>query len=340
MVLITGASGEMGHALIEALAEEGTPVLAADVRPLPHELAQRCVAVLTGAEGDVTSPAFVERAAQFPIGQIFHLAAVLSTVAERDPVRAHRVNVDGTLAVLSLAQQRGEQVRHPVQVMFPSTIAVYGFGSLEEKQRVSAVREDQALHPHTLYGIAKLHCERLGEYYTNHYMQLAGEARWVDFRALRFPGLISAETLPSGGTSDYAPEMLHAAAQGIPYRCFVRPSTRIPFMAMPDGIKALRMLAEAPAEYLSQRVYNIGAFAPTAEEIAAIVRRYFPDAVIEYDVDERRQAIVDSWCADVDDSAARRDWGWQPEYDFERAFAEYLVPAVTRRYRQTTPVQQ
>ncbi len=340
MVLITGASGEMGHALIKALAAEGTPVLAADVRPLPPEQAEQCVAVLTGAEGDVTSHAFVERALQFPISRIFHLAAVLSTAAEHDPVRAHRVNVDGTLAVLSLAQQRGEKARHSVQVIFPSTIAVYGFRSLEEKQRVPAVREDQALQPRTLYGIAKLHCERLGEYYTNHYMQLARPARWVDFRALRFPGLISAETLPTGGTSDYAPEMLHAAAQGVPYRCFVRPTTRIPFMVMPDGIKALRMLADAPAARLSQRVYNIGAFAPTAEEIATMVRRYFPEAVIEYDVDERRQAIVDSWCADVDDSAARRDWGWQPEYDLERAFAEYLVPGVWRRYRHSTPVHQ
>lgn len=339
MVLITGAGGEMGHALIEALANDGTPVLTADVRPLPPEHAARCVAVLTGAEGDVTNPAFVERAAQFPIGRIFHLAAVLSTAAERDPVRAHRVNVDGTLAVLSLAQQCGEQVQRTVQVIFPSTIAVYGFRSVEEKERILAVREHQALQPQTLYGIAKLHCERLGEYYTYHSMQLAGNARWVDFRALRFPGLISAETLPSGGTSDYAPEMLHAAAQGVPYRCFVRPTTRIPFMAMPDGIKALRMLADAPAARLSQRVYNIGAFAPTAEEIATVIRRYFPGAVIEYAVDERRQAIVDSWCADVDDSAARRDWGWQPDYDFERAFAEYLVPAVRWRYRHTTPVE-
>jgi len=340
MTLITGAGGEMGHALIDSLYAHGEAIIAADVRMISKDKAERCTIVLSGHEGDVTSPHFIRRAAQFPITRIFHLAAVLSTAAERDPLRAHTVNVDGSLAVLELAQEIGEQYKQCVQVIFPSTIAVYGFASLEEKVRVKKVREDQALAPHTLYGIAKLHCERLGEYYTFHYKKLANHSRWVDFRAVRFPGLISAETLPSGGTSDYAPEMLHAAAQGKPYRCFVRPSTQIPFMAMPDGIKALRLLADAPAEHLTQRVYNIGAFAPTAEEIATIIRTYFPGAEITYAPDERRQAIVDSWCADVDDSAARRDWGWQPEYDLHRAFAEYLIPQVIRRYQRTPTLQQ
>ncbi|MCX7930327.1 MAG: NAD-dependent epimerase/dehydratase family protein [Chlorobi bacterium] len=331
-ILITGAGGEMGHALIKALSNAGVEIVASDLRPLAPELAQRCAVVLHGSHGDVTNPAFIEAVSQYPIERIFHLAAVLSTAAERDPVRAHRINVDGTLNVLELAQQLGCTYQQHVRVIFPSTIAVYGFESLDAKLHCRKVGENDALQPQTLYGIAKLHCERLGIYYNSHYKKLSGEKHWVDFRSLRFPGLISADTLPAGGTSDYAPEMLHAAARGEQYVCFVRPDTQIPFMAMPDGVRALLQLADAAPEQLSRRVYNIGAFAPTAAEIAQMIQRYFPDAAIEFEPDPQRQAIVDSWCADVNDSAARRDWGWQPLYDFEYAFADYLVPAVRRRY--------
>ena len=139
-------------------------------------------------------------------------------------------------------------------------------------------------------------------------------------------------TVPSGGTSDYAPEMIHAAAKGEPYSCFVRQDTRIPFMAMPDGIDALMALAAAPRGALSRTAYNVSAFNPAAEEICRAVLAAFPAARIEWEVDEKRQRIVDSWPADVDDSAARRDWGFAPRYDFVRAFNEYLVPTIRKRY--------
>jgi nucleoside-diphosphate-sugar epimerase len=155
----------------------------------------------------------------------------------------------------------------------------------------------------------------------------------VDFRCVRFPGLISAATVPSGGTSDYAPEMLHAAARGEAYSCFVRPDTRIPFMAMPDGVEALLRLAQAPRARLTQPVYNVAAFNPSADEILALVVQAFPSAKIEWLNDKRRQRIVDSWPADVDDHAARRDWGFAPQYDLQRAFAEYLIPTIKERYR-------
>src|SRR5438105_1434829 len=154
----------------------------------------------------------------------------------------------------------------------------------------------------------------------------------VDFRCIRFPGLISAVTLPSGGTSDYAPEMIHAAAERKPYACFVRPDTRIPFMAMPDAIEALLKLAHVPKERLSRRVYNIGAFSPSAQEVKKVVLSAFPVAAITTEVDQKRQAIVDSWPEEVDDSAARRDWGHAPQYDFERAFRDYLIPTIRKQY--------
>ena len=210
----------------------------------------------------------------------------------------------------------------------------YGLPDLATKTTAGKVREDEWAHPTTMYGCNKLYCEQLGRYYARHYKQLAAEraSGRVDFRSVRFPGLISALTVPSGGTSDYAPEMMHAAARGEPYACFVRPDTRIPFMAMPDGVEALLQLASVPQESLTRTAYNVSAFNPSADEIRAVVARSFPDARITWDTDAKRQSIVDSWPADVDVSAARRDWGFAPRYDFETAFSDYLIPKIRKRY--------
>jgi nucleoside-diphosphate-sugar epimerase len=145
--------------------------------------------------------------------------------------------------------------------------------------------------------------------------------------------LISAATVPSGGTSDYAPEMIHAAAKGEPYSCFVRPDTRIPFMTMPDAVDAMLRLARADRPRLSRSVYNIAAFNPSAGEIAELVQDGFPGAEIRFDPDLKRQAIVDTWPADVDDGAARADWGLAPIHNLENAFSDYLIPRISERYR-------
>ena len=126
--------------------------------------------------------------------------------------------------------------------------------------------------------------------------------------------------------------MIHAAAAGRPYACFVRPDTRIPFMTMPDAIEAMLRLADADEAELTQRVYNVGAFNPSAGEVADVVQTHFPGAEITFEPDEQRQAIVDSWPADVNDAAARRDWGYAPRHDLRSAFAEYLVPQIRARY--------
>jgi threonine 3-dehydrogenase len=154
----------------------------------------------------------------------------------------------------------------------------------------------------------------------------------LDFRAIRFPGLVSAFTLPSGGTSDYGPEMLHAAAQGKPYSCFVREDTKISFMAMPDAIKSLLMLTDVPREKLTRQVYNIGAFALTAGEFRDRAMKAFPGAQITFEPNPRRQGIVDSWPEDVDDAHARADWNWKPDYDADKFFDQYFLPEIRKRY--------
>jgi threonine 3-dehydrogenase len=333
VALITGAAGEIGHALIDRLtANADRPVITLDLAPLEGELAKKLQKEFTGT---ILDNNLLERIlSEYEVDLIFHLAALLSTRSEFAPVTAHQVNVEGTMNLLEFAQKEGESHGRPVVFIYPSSIAAYGLPSLEIKARAGKISEDQFNTPTTMYGCNKLYCEMLGSYYAHHYKQLAStpQAGMVDFRALRFPGLISALTTPSGGTSDYAPEMIHAAARGIAYPCFVGPEARIPFMAMPDAVDSLLQLAAAPKESLTRTAYNVGSFSPTAEEIRQVVLRFFPDAQIHYHVDVKREGIVNSWPADVDDSAARQDWHFHPKYDFERTFSEYLIPAIRTRY--------
>jgi nucleoside-diphosphate-sugar epimerase len=334
-ILITGANGEIGHGLVAALSEN-SPVrlVALDLHAPDAFVQQRCHRVVTG---DISDIALLDTlSATYDFDTIYHLAALLSTKSERQPRLANRVNVDGTLNLLEMTVSQARQQERDIKFLYPSSIAVYGLPDLKTKEKAGKVREDDWCEPRTMYGINKLYCERLGRYYEDFYRQLdAGERPGkVDFRCLRFPGLISAVTVPTGGTSDFAPEMLHAAAAGKAYSCFVRPDTRIPFMAMPDAIEALLKLEAAARGPLTRKAYNIGAFAPSAEEVLALVKEAFPQAAVKYAPDLKRQGIVDSWPVDVDDSAARRDWGFAAAFGLERAFREYLVPAVSKRYRQ------
>jgi threonine 3-dehydrogenase len=333
VVLITGAGGEIGHGLIERLSADQTRgIVTLDLNPLEPALAARVQREITGS---VLDRGLLERVlAEFEVQLVFHLAALLSTRAEFTPMTAHQVNVEGTLNLLEFAQHEAESHGRPVVFMYPSSIAAYGLPELASKTRVGRVGEDEWLHPTTMYGCNKLYCEQLGSYYAKHYKQLSAEPQSgrVDFRCVRFPGLISAATVPSGGTSDYAPEMIHAAAKGEPYSCFVRPDTRIPFMAMPDAVDALLTLAAAPRGRLTRTAYNVRAFNPSAEEIREIVVEAFPGAQVTWATDTRRQGIVDSWPADVNDDAARADWKFCPRYDLQGTFDSYLIPAIRRRY--------
>lgn len=333
VVLITGAVGEIGQALINELSREGNnTLLTLDIKKLPADITNAVIHV----EGDILDDALLSRLiSEYEIDVIYHLAALLSTRAEFTPELAHRVNVDGTMKLLQLAAEQSERRDRPVRFIFPSSIAAYGLPSLTIKHRDSRVREWEWNNPTTMYGCNKLYCELLGSYYSRNFHQLEPhKPTRVDFRCLRFPGLISAFTLPSGGTSDFAPEMIHAAAQQKAYECFVRQDTIIPFMAMPDAIHALLNVADVPAEKLKRRVYNVTSFSLTAGGIRDIVLNEFPGAEIIFKPDLKRQGIVDTWPAELNDTAARTDWGWAPQYDAEHAFNEYLIPNIRRRYKK------
>ncbi len=332
VTLITGSSGEVGLALVKSLAESGSrDLITLDVRSMPTEFSGLAVHI----QGDILDKSLLARlVSEYEIVAIYHLAALLSTRGEFTPFAAHQVNVEGTINLLQLAAEQSEWRGEPVLFIFPSSIAAYGIPDLETKARYPRVREWEWNYPITMYGCNKLYGEMLGTYFCQNYRQLAAERPvMLDFRCVRFPGLISAFTVPSGGTSDYAPEMIHAAAKGEPYACFVRPDTQIPFMAMPDAVKALLTLASAEKSRLNRTVYNVTSFSLTAEQIYKLVLTAFPTAVITFEPDQKRQRIVDSWPADLNDNDARRDWGWKPDYDIERTFHEYLIPNIVNRYQ-------
>lgn len=332
-MLITGASGEIGHGLIARLATQSSrAIVTLDLARLDGSIARLVEREITGS---ILDRQLLERVlAEYQVELVFHLAALLSTRSEFTPLTAHQVNVEGTLNLLEFARHEAQSHGRPVIFMYPSSIAVYGLSSLEAKAQAGEVVEDAWTHPTTMYGCNKLYCEQIGHYYSRHYKQLAAEdaSGRVDFRCVRFPGLISALTVPSGGTSDYAPEMIHAAARGEPYAAFVRPDTRIPFMAMPDGVEALLQLAAAPRADLTRTAYNVSAFNPSADEVGRVVADAFPGAAITWQVDMKRQGILDTWPAAVDTGAARKDWGFAPRYDFAAAFRDYLIPTIREQY--------
>ena len=310
-ILLTGAGGQIGHDLIGALVASGHDVTSTDLAPRPPSHAH---AGGTWQRLDVTdAAATVALFMEVKPDLVFHLAAILSARGEQDPRLAYDVNQTGTWNVLE-ACRRAKVSR----LVFTSSIAVFGpppSGPLPDP-----TPDDVALHPTTMYGVTKVSGELLCDYYRQKFN--------VDCRGVRFPGLISA-AMPGGGSSDYALFMYVDGVRKGHYEAFARADTRIPLMYMPDGVRALLELAFADGSTLTRSIYNIGAFSPRADEIAASVNRALPDAKFTYKPDPIRQGILDSWPKALDDSAARRDWGWKPKYDLD-AMTDDLIPRVKR----------
>lgn len=296
-ILITGATGQIGSELTIALRREygDANVVAAGHRRQPDTELLECGPYCNINVRD--ADALQQVVQKNRIDTIFHLASVLSAAAERNPQLAWEVNMGGLHKVLEAARQ------FQCAVFFPSSIGAFGPGTpLENTPQVTIQR------PNTIYGITKLAGELLCDYYHHHY--------GVDIRGLRLPGLISYKTPPGGGTTDYAVEIFHAAVTEGRYRCFLRSDTRLDMMYMPDAIRAIMILMEANGEKLIHRnAYNVTAMNFTPEELAAEIRRSISDFSIEYEIDPVRQAIADSWPRYMDDSAARTEWGWLPNYD-------------------------
>ena len=331
IILITGANGEIGHGLINAFDKHGiNNILALDVHPIAENLTDKIMEVIVGSIIDKNILEQIN--SEYEIVSIYHLAALLSSKAEFSPLMAHEINVTGTINLLSLAVDQAKSQGRSVKFFFPSSIAVYGIDSAN-KTKIDVTESDYC-YPKTMYGCNKLYCENLGIYYANFYNRLAEDYKvgLIDFRSLRFPGIISATTIPTGGTSDFLPEMVHAAAKHEDYNCFVRMDTRIPFMVMPDAINAILKIMNIEKNKLSQHVFNVKSFNPSVHEFANKVNEYFPEMKINNIINDKRQAIIDSWPAQIDDSAAKLQWEWKPKYDLHSAFSNYLIPSMLKRY--------
>lgn len=305
-ILVIGACGQIGAELTTALRQVygESRVIAADLRPAED--------LKSNANGRSSIPALeagpferldvLDKAAlsalidRYDVTQIYLLAAMLSATGERYPQQAWHLNMQGLLNTLDLAREK-----KLAKIFWPSSIAVFGPGVPRRN-----CPQQVPLEPTTVYGISKL----AGENWCHYYFDKFG----VDVRSLRYPGLISHQAMPGGGTTDYAVDIFHQALTRGEYTCFLQPNTHLPMMYMPDALRATLELMDAPAADLSVRTaYNLSAMSFSPAQVATAIRQYIPDFSISYEPDFR-QAIADSWPESIDDSKARSDWKWEYEY--------------------------
>ena len=315
--LITGACGEIGQALMKEFSKEH--VITIDLNKISSSYANHRHIVGSILDNDLLD----EINNQYQIDEIYHLAAVLSTKAEQNPQLAHDVNVNGTNNLYNLSLYQIKKYNQPLKFFFPSSIAIY---NLIGNNTIDKINENQYCdNPYTIYGQSKLLCEKNGINY-------AKSINNFDFRCIRFPGIISSETMPSGGTSDYASEIIHAAINNNKYSCFVKDETKLPFIVMPDAIVAIIKLMNVRKNQLNQHIYNITSFSLTAQDLINKIKEYNANFNIDFNIDNDRQNIVDSWPSDVDDLLAKNDWGWEALYNFNNAFSNYLIPNLYKKY--------
>ncbi|MGA0555978.1 NAD-dependent epimerase/dehydratase family protein [Larkinella sp. VNQ87] len=306
-ILVIGANGQIGTALLPRLqAQYGlNSVVGADLRRAPSE--QGIFELLDATKADELA----ELVSRYGVTQIYHLAAVLSAKGETDPLGAWNLNMQTLLNVLEVA--RVQQIR---KVFIPSSIAAFG-----EHAPKFETPQTASLDPATVYGISKVAAENWSLYYHKRY--------GLDVRSLRYPGIISYQSMPGGGTTDYAVAIFHAAVQGQPFECFLAPDTLLPMMYMDDALRATLELMEASENRISVRTsYNLAGMSFAPAELTASIQAYFPEFTVQYKPDFR-QAIADSWPRTIDDSVARHDWGWKPEFDLPRMTQEMITQLST-----------
>jgi nucleoside-diphosphate-sugar epimerase len=306
VILVTGARGQIGTELVAALRDlyGREQVIATDL----HDAVQMPNSEQPYHQLNVLDKNELESlVATHKVTQIYHLAAMLSARGEENPMKAWHLNMESLLNVLEIAKTY--QLN---KVFWPSSIAVFGPATA---RKVSP--QDALLDPQTVYGISKEAGEQWCAYYREHY--------GLDVRSLRYPGLISYSAPAGGGTTDYAVAIFHEALQHSQYECYLNADTALPMMYMEDAVRATLELMTAPAEALQERgAYNIGALSFTPAQLAAELEKHLPGFTVNYKAD-KRQSIADSWPAGVDDSIARRDWNWQPQYNLAAMTSDMLI---------------
>ncbi|NJC26902.1 NAD-dependent epimerase/dehydratase family protein [Neolewinella antarctica] len=302
-ILITGANGQLGTVLTSALQERfgRERVIVTDIRPPQREFSGRFEQLdVTDAEG------LTQMVRENKVTQIYHLAAILSATGEAAPLRTWEINMTALLNVLEAARLEGVD-----KVFYPSSIAVFG-----PSAPAADVPNDCHLDPVTVYGISKAAGENWAQYYFNRY--------GLDVRSLRYPGVIGHQSQPGGGTTDYAVDIYHAAVKNVPFSCFLDKDEQLPMIFMDDAIRATLKIMDAPKVAIRIRTsYNLAGLSFCPADVAASIQRQAPGFTVDYNPDHR-QAIAAGWPDSIDDSAARTDWGWEPEFNLERMTEEML----------------
>lgn len=316
-ILVIGAGGQLGTELTKALADQygKDKVIATDFQESVKNKFDYCTFQTLNVMDKASLASIV---AKEEVTQIYHLAAILSALGEKNPVQAWDLNMGGLLNVLEVARE------HPVEKVFwPSSIAVFGPNSDKDQTPQKAFKD-----PNTVYGISKLAGEHWCEYFFNKY--------GVDVRSLRYPGLIGYKSLPGGGTTDYAVDIYHKAVQGENFTCFLSEHTYLPMMYMDDAIHATLQLMDAPKENIKIRTsYNLAGMSFSPSEIHQSLQAHYPNFEIAYQTDFRQQ-IADSWPNSIDDSAAKQDWNWQPTFDL-KAMTEVIVNNLPKYFNYNAP---
>tara|TARA_R110002020_G_scaffold312101_3_gene527606 strand:- start:33515 stop:34453 length:939 start_codon:yes stop_codon:yes gene_type:complete len=304
-ILILGACGQIGTELTYALREKygRENVVASDIREGDAEMMSSGPFELLDA---TNYGALEDVVMHYEIEEVYLMAAMLSATAEKFPMRAWDLNMNSLFNILNLAKDKKIS-----KLFWPSSIAVFGPNTPKEDTPQNTIME-----PSTVYGISKQSGERWCDYYFHKY--------GVDVRSVRYPGLISWKTLPGGGTTDYAVEIYHKAISEKKYVCFLKEDTKLPMMFMDDAIRAtIAIMERDPKDIKVRSSYNLGAMSFAPEDMAVEIRKQIPDFEISYRPDFR-QSIADSWPSSVDDSVARTDWEWQPEFDLQKTTHEML----------------
>jgi nucleoside-diphosphate-sugar epimerase len=305
-ILIVGAVGQIGSELTMALRNiYGNDNVIASTRKSPPSDVVKDSGPFEFFDV-VDGKKLAEISKKYDVNIIVNMAAILSAVGESNPMLAWDINMNGLINVLEVAREMKMK-----QVLVPSSIAVFGPGTPLE-----CAPQETVLKPTTMYGVTKVAGELVGDYYVRKY--------GLDVRGLRYPGIISYETLPGGGTTDYAVGIYFDAVKHGKYECFVREDTRLPMMYMPDCLKSTIDLMQAEYSTLKHHCdFNVGAMSFSAGELAASIKKYMPDFTVTYNPDFR-QKIADSWPNAVDDSAAREEWGWKPAFDLDAMTKDML----------------
>ena len=321
--IITGALGEIGKNLIPYFSKFNNKKIVA----LDLNKPNKKINVFEFIRGSILDVNLLEQInKKYIIREIFHLAAVLSTKAEKNKALAQEVNINGTTNLFKLALSQYSINNIKTKIFFPSSIAVYNVGSKINNLR-QHINEAGYCNPKTVYGQHKLYCENLGVALNDYGNEQ--KAR-IDFRCIRFPGIISTNSIPTGGTSDYAPEMIHHAFNKTDYTCFVNAESCLPFIVMPDAINAIIKIMDIQKKDLNGSVYNITSFSPTVSNLFDILKNKFPKFKLNYNIDKMRQSMVDGWPSYIDDSLAKNDWNWEAEYNLKKAFNNYIIPNFER----------